>query len=404
MKPEELQKASFRGVPFLVSSASLTSGRRLVRKRFPNSNRQSLEDLGETPDEFTVQGVIAAQRNVAGEIITSYRGVRNALIRALKQKGPGVFVNPFLGKVESVGVMSFLLNEDMTRLGDATIDITFAVTDSNALPQPTESVVGSVSTKSSAVVTAVEKDVELRFKVTDTASGNFDDAVSKATDISDKVRDSVSVASAAVDTIDDFEKQIENYEDTIVDLVSDPEVMGEEVAGLVVSIRDLYPDVGDAFTSLTKLFGFGDSDTAILQTTAGRIERQRNREVLNTAVQATALSEAYLAAASLTFENTDEVDSTSEALEDQYQKIVASGELGDDVAEGLAELRVTVNTFFDQERDLRPQIVEVRTDLTSTRLLAFRFYGKSDRGDELARLNGFSDSSAIEGNVKVLSA
>jgi len=401
---QDLQRASFRGVPFLVSSTGLTGGRRQVLKRFPNSDRQALEDLGRTPREFSISGIIAAQRDAAGGVIRDYREVRNALVNALEERGPGVLVHPFLGKFNSVGVMSFSLTEDMTRLGDATIEMTFAVDDADALPQATESVVGSVSNGADAVTSAAEADIGDRFEVTETFPGNFSDAIAKATDIATQVRGAIQVSAATASEIDSFDASLTGFEDDVVDLVNDPDLLGQDGVALVTGIRGIYGSSTDAFRSLEKLFGYGDDDVRILPTTAGRIERQRNRDILNSNVQATALAQAYLSAAETEYDNTDAIDSVSERLEAQWTKLLAADTMSDDTEEALAKLRVTSNRFFDEQRDLRPQVVEVRTDLTSARLLSFSYYGSSDQGDTLTKLNDFDDPSAIEGTVKVLSS
>ena len=404
MNPEELQRASFRGVPFLVSSAGTSGGRRLVRKRFPNSDRQVLEDLGLNPREFNVSGVLAARRNATGGEIQGYREVRNAFLAALEKRGSGALVHPFLGRFESLGVVTYNLNEDMTRLGDATIEITFAIDDTDGVPQQTGSVVGSVTTGSESVSVAAKADVVERFEVTPSSPGNFADAVAKATEVLASVTGAVEVIAIADEVVDDFADLTENYEDEIVSLMTDSDLFGKDTVVLVEQIIDLYTDVEDAFDSLTRLFGFGDDDVAILPTTAGKTERKQNRDVLTSTVQAVALSQAYLAASSFVFTTTEDVDEVSEALEAQFQKLSDAGVMGEDVEESLSLLRVTAGEFFDQQRDLRPQVITVRTTLTSTRLLAYQYYGSSDQGDTIALLNGFADAAVIEGDVKVLSA
>ena len=47
-----LRKGSFGGVPFLVISATTTGGRKKVKHQFPNSKKQSIEDLGFMPKSF----------------------------------------------------------------------------------------------------------------------------------------------------------------------------------------------------------------------------------------------------------------------------------------------------------------------------------------------------------------
>ncbi len=403
MDPKDLHRASFRGIPFLVTSTGLAGGRRLVRKLFPHSDRQSLEDLGLNPDDFTVSGVIAAQRDPSGAEIKGYREVRNAFIRALKSRGTGVLVHPFLGRFEKVGVVNYNLTENMTRLGSSPIEITFSISDSDALPKFTESVVGSITTRSKAVSAAAKADVKDRFEVTESSSGNFSDAVNKITAIVNSVRDAVEVIASVEDSVDDFDMRAQNYEDSIFTSIVDPEILGEDTVNLINAIDGLYTNPADVFSSLTRLFDFGDDDTEITQNTSGQIERVLNRNVMNSTVQSSSLSQAYLSAAKLTFTTTDDIGTASKILEDQWQKLLSARIMGKDVEESLTKLRVSTNSFFDQERDLRPRVVTVRTNLTSTSLLAYRYYGESTLGNTIAKLNEFQDGAGIEGDVKVLS-
>ena len=404
MNPQDLHRASFRGVPFLVTSAGLAGGRRLVRKLFPHSDRQALEDLGLDPDGFTISGVVAAQRDPSGAEIKGYREVRNALIKALKSRESGVLVHPFLGRFKKISVIRFNLTESMTSLGSSPIEITFSTSDSDALPKITESVVGSITVGLRAVLAAAKDDVKDRFKVTKSFSGNFGDAVTKTTAVLAAVRAAVKVIASKETAIDAFDLRTQNYEDSIFASIVKPEDLGEDTVDLINSIPGLYADSADALSSLSRLFVFGDDDTTITQNTSGRIQRVLNRNVVNSAVQSSALSQAYLAAAKLTFATTDDIDTTAEILENQWQKLLPVGIMGEDLEESVAKLRVSTNLFFDQERDLRPKVITIRTNLTSTRLLAYRFYGESTQGDTIAKLNGFSDGAGIEGDVKVLSA
>jgi len=404
MNPQDLQRASFRGIPFLVTSTGFTGGRRLVRKRFPNSDRQALEDLGLNPREFTISGVIAAQRDPSGAEIKDYREVRNALIEALESRGTGVLVHPFLGRFEKVGVVSFNLSESMTSLGSSPIEITFSINDADALPKVTESVVGSITAGSETVSIAAKADVKDRFEVTESFSGNFGDAVTKTTAVVNAVRDAVEVIASDEMAVDAFDLRTQDYEDAIFSSISNPEVLGEDTVELVNAIDDLYTNSADTFSSLSRLFDFGDDDTVITQNTAGQIERVLNRNVMNSAVQSSSLSQAYLAAAKLTFVTTNDIDDASEILENQWLKLLSAGIMGENVEESIAMLRVSAKSFFEQERDLRPRVVTVRTNLTSTNLLAYRYYGESTQGNTIAELNGFQDGAGIEGDVKVLSA
>lgn len=404
MDPRNLRPADYKGAFFAIRAANTTGGRRVVRKRFPGSDRQSVEDLGLDPREFVIRGVVTARRDASGGEIQSYEEVRRRLLAALESGGSGPLTHPTFGRLESIAVVTFSLSEDISSLGDSPIEITFAVDDSDGRPRATESVVGSVGAGAQAVSSAADAQVEADFEVTDSFTGNFADALEKVLDVVQSVREAVSVIAADEDQVDAFDKQAGEYEDTALDMLKDSSLLGERTVALVEAIVNLYTDSADAYDSLTRLFDFGDDDVAISPTTSGLTQRKKNRDALDAAVQADALGRAYLAAANLEFESVDDVEVVDGALETQWQKLLGAGVMNAATEEALAELRVTTKRFFDEQRDIRPQVVEVETQLTSTRLLAYRLYGDSSRGSQIARLNGFVDGAGIVGVVKVLSA
>ena len=82
----------------------------------------------------------------------------------------------------------------------------------------------------------------------------------------------------------------------------------------------------------------------------------------------------------------------------------STGTLSSGEEEELTKLRITSTDFFNAQRVTKPQIIEVQTNPTSTRLLSYQYYGSSDLGEDIARLNGIDDPAFVSGRVQVLSA
>jgi len=404
MDPQDLQPASYRGVPFYVASTTTAGGRKTATKSFVNSDLQVVEDLGKKQREFSVSGIVAARHNASGAVIRTYLEIRNALLAALEKGGPGVLVHPFYGRLENVVAVTFSISEDLSKLGEAPIEIQFAISNADGLPQPTESVLGSVQDGASAVFAAAGAAIAGGFKVTPKNTGNFAAAVEKIQGVAAAVRKSTRSAASAEDKLDSFNRLLSAFDGGAVPLASDPTGLGTATVALLTGISGLYSSKTDVFETLARLFNFGDGDAVIVPTTLNLTERKQNRDTLNATTQAMALSGAYQAAAEIDFATVDEVDSTSERLEAQYQKLTDSGELEVGAQEELDRLRVSANAFFDAQRATKPRTVTVRTNQTSSRLLAYQYYGSSELGDDLAKLNGLRDAGIVEGDVKVLTA
>ena len=87
---EQLQPASFRGVPFHVDSESTPVGRRTQVHEFPQRNRPVVEDLGEQTR------IIKFTAFVVGEDCFFQR---DNLLQALNQPGPGTLIHPWYGQM-----------------------------------------------------------------------------------------------------------------------------------------------------------------------------------------------------------------------------------------------------------------------------------------------------------------
>lgn len=90
-----LRPASWRGVPFGVTSSSITPGRATAVHDYPYRETTWVEDVGSARRPFTISGFLLANdvRTFAGSLDTQ----RNAMIAACLTPGPGVLVHPSLG-------------------------------------------------------------------------------------------------------------------------------------------------------------------------------------------------------------------------------------------------------------------------------------------------------------------
>ncbi len=404
MNPEDLQPASFRNIVFLVSTSGIAGGRKNARKSFVSSDLQLIEDLGLRQREFTLSGVIAARRSNDGTVeITSYRDARNTLLAALEEEGPGVLIHPFFGRIENLSVINYNLNESMSSLGDASIDITFAVSNTDGLPLAQPSVLAGVVEKAADSLAASNTTITDSFEVTTSFTGNFAAALDKLQEFVDLLRDVTNVSSIVETKLDPYNKLVSQFEDNLSTLVSTPATLADDSIELVEDTNALYTTKRETFDTYVRMFTFGDSDTPINPTTAGLVERKGNNDHYNASVQTMALSKAYENAVQLTFNTDEDIDAVAATLEDQYQKIVTASNLSDKEEEALAALRIEATSFFNAQRVTKPQIIEVRTNATSSRLIAYQYYGSSDLGDAIANLNGLPDPAFLRGDVRILS-
>lgn len=105
---DELQPASFRGVPFGVQGGDGQFGRRLAIHQYPFRDDPWVEDLGRKVRRIGLRGFLIEDSVIygGGSVIAQ----RAALIKACEAFGPGPLVHPTLGRL-TVSVDDFAPSE-----------------------------------------------------------------------------------------------------------------------------------------------------------------------------------------------------------------------------------------------------------------------------------------------------
>jgi prophage DNA circulation protein len=95
---DNLQPASFRGVPFGVILSESRHGRRLALHEYPYRDEPWPEDLGKAPRKFAIQGFLITDSLIygGGDVIDQVTD----LIEAVETAGAGTLIHPVLGRVQ----------------------------------------------------------------------------------------------------------------------------------------------------------------------------------------------------------------------------------------------------------------------------------------------------------------
>ncbi len=139
MATPKLLKGSFRGVAFGLPSHSMSGGRRVALHEFSGKDNPYAEDLGLKSRTFSLDLF------VIGDDFTG----RNALIAALEQKGPGVLLHPYLGRV-TLQVGEYSLSESYDSQRVAKFAVTFIQPGKLEFPAAVTSASATVSSASTA--------------------------------------------------------------------------------------------------------------------------------------------------------------------------------------------------------------------------------------------------------------
>ena len=117
---DKFQQARFRNAIFFVEADVRGGGRRIALHQYPKRNIPYAEDMGHTANTFTVQGFLIT-------LDGTYLDLKNQLIDALEQDGPGMLRLPMPYQMSDVQVMvqSYGITESREKGGMCTVEMSF---------------------------------------------------------------------------------------------------------------------------------------------------------------------------------------------------------------------------------------------------------------------------------------
>ena len=395
----------YKGVPLMITSWRRIDGGHDVRHDFPHSSRTLLQEISSGSDSYALQGFITQRQ---GEPALAYEEIRKQLFVALKDRAnPAVLVHPVEGDLEKmVARPGWTFSETTSEDGMGRFTVTFERSDVDIAPRA----VADGATESGIAAALEETDEASGLTIAGiTISpgfvGNVQAGMEKLGELQDAADWATGKMAMAKDKLDEWSAQLTDFGANVAAYVAAPQEMALATVGLYQSMRGIYAGVSGAargtYEMYRSMFSFGDGDGDIEPTTAGLAERKNTQDTLNAEVQALALSYAYTAAAEIEYETVDEIDEVSATVEEQYQKLYANDTPSRDTLDKLAVLRWRIHAWLDAKRLTASRLVPVTARNTSARLLAFSYYGKADRGFEVATLNDIEDPAFIDGSVEI---
>ena len=108
---QNLQPASWRNLPFGVTTSSLVLGRKLATHEYPYVDGVFIEDLGSKGKSFHVMGFIVEGGGAYGGKGTLKQQIE-AFEKAADQCGDGRFVHPTLGERSKMCLLTLEIEQD----------------------------------------------------------------------------------------------------------------------------------------------------------------------------------------------------------------------------------------------------------------------------------------------------
>lgn len=420
-----LYRASFRGVEFLWDSVQEKGGLKTAIHEFVNSNNRYVESLGVLNDVFTVSGVAAGP---------DYITILTRLKNAMRKEDEGVLFHPFEGE-KNVYPLDYEIVQDDKALGIARIQMKFAEVPlpgqgNTTAPNASGVSVEAIQFQATSTKDAINNGAATNFVLDDPS--NYKASENILQKISRNMNDVISRVNGVADKISSAQGAVDTFNNDLTRLLNTPNVLMTRTSGLFSSIKNLARTPKDRLDALSKMFSFGDTieqtneygiigtSTSVLTpltqvnpNTRTAAQRQTNQNKLKSLMQATALVEAYEAASEIEYTTVGDVDSVTDLLAAQFNKLFTQLQTGGQNLEtyvdldsasqnSLLALRDLFRTFMDQARLAAFDVETIQVHEQTAQTIAYELYGSTENVNLLIPLNAVGNVADIDGAFEVL--
>jgi prophage DNA circulation protein len=375
---DELQQATFRGVPFSVEGAESSYGRRAVVHEYPLRDRPFVEDLGRKARTFTLEAYVWGP---------FYMQARDALMSALEQGGSGRLVHPYLGE-RTVTVTDFKKRESTSEGGMVRFTINFVEAGDLAFPSVQDDTARQVDQAADNALLEAQARFAAVFIVDalpEFVAAAAQGRLGAAIDLIQKVSASLPTLPGIAAT---FGPQLLSVRSELSDLVQGPSALGSALVGLVSGLSGLLSLPSDAITMLRGLFTFGDTAAVVPATTPSRVQQGINQAAIHSLIQQAAVIEATRSSSQITFGGYTDAIAVRDELATRLDTLAESTP-SDTVYQSLVTLRTAmIRDITARGADLA-RTVTVQPQATQPALvLAYALYEDASRdADIIARNN-----------------
>lgn len=383
---EQLQPGSFRGVPFSVKAAQTQVGRRVVIHEYPQRDDAYPEDLGLKADAFTIEAFVLGP---------DYFKARDALIAALKTRGPGKLVHPYYGQRIVTLASPARISESTEEGGVARFSLDFVVAGDNAEPSARQDTRHAVEAGADAANEAIAEDYAKVFSLADAPAFVENAALELARDAMAALESARRALVPDLTILSDYMAAATQVSASLGTLIRAPASFAQSVLGMVGALKGLAMAPEHALSSYRDLFDYGSRHDQVPTTTPARGRQASNQAALTCLCRRAALVEASRVASRSTLATYDEAvalrDDLAARLDDEAAGLgpeLVSAEVSEQVYQALTALRVALVRDLTARAVDAPRVSRAVLPATTPALVAaYRIYGDASRADELVARN-----------------
>lgn len=388
---DQLQPASFRGVPFFVDSHETALGRRVQLHEFPLRDKPYAEDLGRKARAISITAYV---------IGPGYMAARDQLARAIEEAGAGSLVHPYLGEM-SCTVTDCKLSESTAEGGKASFTISLVEAGAKLFTTAAESTGATAAARADYALQAAQAGFENRFAVrgrpafvAQASAGIFSQALNVIQASSGLVRGTPTSEA-------ELQRDIDAQRRDPVGLVYNPDATARSLVGNIKAlVRSVAQTPADSLSLARTLYRFGADLPLTVPATTSRKAQAANQAELLRLVRVTALAEGARAAARVELAANQAATAARDELVDGLTDAMEQPDIADDVYDALRGLRSAVVRDITARGANLAHLVNWAPPATLPSLaLAQQLYADATREPELVARNQVRHPLFVAGSV-----
>lgn len=371
--------ASFKGVPFILTSSKVTFGRRLITHEFPQKDVPFTEDLGRRVRIFTVIGEILGPNYLTG---------KDNLAFVCEEEGVGELIDPFIGDLR-VRCETIKFEDDISKVRRTVFEAVFIETGELTFPIGNPDTGSAVATQTDININNLKSPFE---KIYDVASEPLVFTQGKL-DSLNTAYDAIDNAKAIANIGPTFKRDLNAFKVASEGIVTSASKVFDSLIDLITfgifDDEELNDDLDqtDSFRGLSNLLEY---ESGAVPESPGSLETDK-------LVQQAATITMALNTSRIAFRSANEAREFRNVILAKIDSIIFDG-VSDEVTQDYNNLRAIVVQDIDTRSIELPtlRIIQPKRTLPAI-VLAQELYGSAENGDDIIARNRIEHPGFVAG-------
>lgn len=386
-----LPQASWKGALFHYKESTISGGRKTITHEYPDTDVRYVEDLGGLEKTYNIEAVI--NTNVSFVL-------RDDLIKKLEEGGIGILIHPAFGN-KKVVLKTYSISDNTSSLGICSFSLVFEEASLNRMPESVVGNKGFIDRLKSGTFNLGEEVFGSKWQSIKNAKDAADSGVATLSNTANEMRRVAQLVQGSADTFSDFTTSINELVDGSRALVQTPDILSKKITTAFNNLSVAYDRSEDLFFVLKNFFGYNGADRFAIGTSATQRLIANNQNQIQNIFQVAALASAYDAAANIDYITLDQLSLIISDLEDGFDLLPSS--IDRTLYKSMLQMRIEIMNIFNNLSISLPKVTKYKTQKTSLNALVYSLYGSLEKKNQIRDLNSFIDTSAVEGEINILS-